>query len=73
MTDGKLRLGIDVNQVQEIVAALWAVAHDLHVDVQATADPVLRHAMETRLCRIVSTMKELNQAADKQITGTRGR
>jgi hypothetical protein len=61
-------LRIPVDQVEEIVAALYGVARGLHDEVVSAEDPLVREAMRTRISRLVLTMKVLQEHADGELS-----
>jgi len=62
--DETVRLRIPVDQVEEIVAALYGVARGLHDEVTTVEDPLLREATRIRIVRLVRTMKLLQESAN---------
>jgi hypothetical protein len=63
--DETVRLRIPVDQVEEIVAALYGVARSLHDEVTTVEDPLVREATRTRISRLVRTMKLLQESASE--------
>jgi len=57
-------LCIPVDQVEEIVVALYGVARELHDEAESAADPLLRDATRTRISRLAGTMKLLREGAN---------
>ena len=57
-------LRIPVDQVEEVVAALYGVARGLHDEAASLDDPVLREAIRARISRLVRTMKVLQESAN---------
>jgi hypothetical protein len=60
-------LQVPVDQLEEIVAALYGVARGLHDEVGAAVDPLLREATRARLARLVGTMKVLQESANGRL------
>ena len=58
-------LQIPVDQVEEIVAALYGVARGLHDEITTVEDPLLREATRTRISRLVRTMRLLQESASE--------
>jgi hypothetical protein len=58
-------LRIPVDQVEEIVAALYGVARGLHDEVTSVDDPLLREAVRARISRLVRTMRVLQESASR--------
>ena len=60
-------LRIPVDQVPEVVAALYGVVRELHDEIGSAADPLVLEMARNRLSRLVVTMQALRETEGRPL------